>query len=231
MAARNRAPDEPHTSAEHPPAPVDVERQFLDAERRARRYWYEDGLGEVAVGAIFALLGAYFAVQASLAGRLTRLGDVLLNLLFPIIVITAGLGMRTVIGKVKERLVYPRAGYATYHEKRRLPKWVAGTVAGTIAGLVAVLARTAPGIEAWLPVCQGSIVGAFLWWLGRSSGLARFSLLALLAVLLGVVVALAGTSSTVAAALFFGPVGLLLVLSGWLAFRPFVRATGGAGER
>jgi len=231
MSPSHPAPDEHRAPSSHPPSPVDVERQFLDAERRARRYWYEDGLGEIAVGAVFTLLGGYFAVQATLAGRLDRLADVLLNLLFPIIVIAAGLGMRRIIGKVKERLVFPRAGYARCAEIRRVPKWVTGMIAGATAGLIAALVRTAPDIEAWVPAFQGFVMGAFLWWMGRFSGLARFPLLALVVALLGVAVALARVSSTVAGALFFGPVGLLLVLSGWLAFRRFVRATGEAGER
>ena len=232
-AEKPAQPESTGSTAEPAPplTPSAVERQFLDAERRARRYWYEDGLGEIAVGAVFVILGGYFATQAFVTGRLGRTADVLLNLLFPLIVLAAGLGMRRVISRAKERLVYPRAGYATYPRTQRLPKWVTGLIAGAVAGLVAVLARTAPGIESWLPTFQGFLIAGFLWWLGRVSGLARFQVLALTAALLGVAVSLAGASSTVSGALFFGPVGLALVVSGWLAFRRFTRAAAdGVGE-
>ena len=221
-------PDEPG----RPPSPVDVERQFLDAERRARRYWYEDGLGEMAVGAVFVFLGAYFTAQAFLAGRMGRTTDVLFNLLFPVIVIGGALGVRVVIGRLKERLVYPRAGYATYPQARRLPKWVTGSIAGAIAGLVAVLARSAPGIDALLPAFQGFLMAVFLWWLGRLSGLPRFPVLGLACAAIGVAVSLLRpASTTMAGALFFGPVGAALVLSGLIAFRRFLGALDAAGDR
>jgi len=223
------APGEAASDPPLPPSPAEVERRFLDAERRARRYWYEDGLGEIAVGGFFVILGVYFTTQRLITGRLGPTADVLLNLLFPVIVIGAGLGMRRVIGKAKERLVYPRAGYVAYPQKQRVPKWLTGMIAGAVAGLVAVLARSAPGVEAWLSAFQGFMIGGFLWWLGRLSGLARFSLLGLVTALIGVLLSLAGGSSTVSGALFFGAVGLALMVSGWTAFRHFVRANG-AGE-
>ncbi len=226
MSAHQGAADERRL----PPSPADVERQFRDAERRARRYWYEDGLGEIAIGSVFVILGGYFATQALVTGRLGRTGDILLNLLFPAIVLGAGLGMRRIIAKVKERLVYPRAGYATYPQAQRVPKWVTGMIAGAVAGLIAVLARSAPGVEAWIPACQGFVVAGFLWWLGRLSGLARFNLLALFSALVGVSVSVLRPSATISGSLFFGGMGLALVISGWTAFRQFVRASDGAGE-
>ena len=185
----------------------------------------------MAVGIVFVLLAAYFAAQALTVGRVGRVGAVLINLLFPVIVLAAGLGVRRIIGKVKERLVYPRAGYAAYSQVQRVPKWVTGMIAGATAGLIAVLARSAPGVEAWLPAFQGFVVAGFLAWLGRFSGLPRFNLLALVSSLAGVAVSLVGGSAGVSGALFFGAVGLALVVSGWLAFRGFVRASDGAGER
>jgi len=223
---------QPGAADEHrlPPSPADVERQFRDAERRARRYWYEDGLGEIAVGSVFVILGGYFAAQALVAGRLGRTADLLLNLLFPAIVLAAGLGMRRIIGKVKERLVYPRAGFANYQQAQRVPKWVTGMIAGMVAGLIAVLLRSAPGVEAWIPAFQGFVMAGFLWWLGRFSGLPRFNLLALISALNGVSVSVLRPSATISGSLFFGGMGLALVVSGWMAFRQFVRASDGAGD-
>jgi len=213
-----------------PPSPADVERQFRDAERRARRYWYEDGLGELAIGAVFVLLAVYFTGQHLTTGRVGRPAAILINFLFPVIVLAGALGLRRVIGKAKERLVYPRAGYATYPQARRVPKWVTGMIAGMVAGLIAVLARSAPGVEAWIPAFQGFVMAGFLWWLGRFSGLPRFNLLALISALAGVVVSLVGGSSSISGALYFGAIGLALMISGWTAFRQFVRASDGAGE-
>ena len=202
--------------------PAAVERQFLDAERRAKRHWYEDGLTEIGIGGIFVVLALYFGALGFAAARLGRVASVLVNLLMPVIVLAGGLGMRRLLRRAKEQLVYPRAGYATYPRRRNVPRWVTAAIAGAIAGLTTALVRTAPGVDAWIPAFQGFLVAGFLLWLGRFAGLPRFSLLGLIAGLAGVGISLLQPDSNTAGALFFGAVGVALVVSGSLALRRFM---------
>jgi len=40
-----------------------MEDKMLDVEKRVKRYWYSDGIAELSIGGMFALLGLYFGIQ------------------------------------------------------------------------------------------------------------------------------------------------------------------------
>jgi uncharacterized YccA/Bax inhibitor family protein len=104
-----------------------------------------------------------------------------------------------------------------------LPRWLVGVIAGLIAALTAALVRRAsPGIDVWIPALNGFLIGGFLLWLGRSSGVPRLSLLGLLSALTGVLVSIVSPASPGAEALFFGIVGVAMLVSGGVAFLRFV---------
>ena len=96
-------------------------------------------------------------------------------------------------------------------------------IAGLIAALTAALVRLAsPGIDAWIPTLNGFLIGGFLLWLGRFAGVPRVSLLGLLSALTGVLVSIVSPASPGAEALFFGIVGVAMLVSGGVAFLRFV---------
>jgi hypothetical protein len=47
-----------------------MQNSFSEVERRVKRYWYSDGIGELVGGGMLVLLGIYFAFQESLQGFL-----------------------------------------------------------------------------------------------------------------------------------------------------------------
>jgi hypothetical protein len=202
-----------------------VERQFKDAAIRVRRHWYEDGLVELFVGALFAVLALYFLAQALLAGRLSanRPWSIAVNLLLPAVVVGAGLLARRSIRRAKERHVYPRTGFVRYRDTRRAPRWVTATLAAAVAALTASLVARAPGVDAWVPALQGFLLGGFFFWQGRSAGVSRLVVLALLTALVGLAVSLAGLSPDLSGAAFFGLVGLAMMAAGQAAFRRHLR--------
>lgn len=206
---------------------TDFDRQLRDATLRSRRHWFEDGLVESLLGGLCLVLALYFggseAVRAW-AGPSHALG-VALNVGLIAGVVVACLGFRSLIRIAKERYVYPRAGFVRYPEKRRSTRWLTGLLAGVVGGLSAALLRTAPGLDAWGPALAGFLVGALLFWQARSAGVPRFSLLALLAAAIGLVVSLAHLPTGSADASLFGSVGLVLLASGQIAFLRFLKAT------
>ncbi len=203
----------------------DVERQFRDAATRVRRHWYEDGLAELFVGGLFVVLALYFLLQARLAGSLSanRPSSIALNLLLPAVVVAVALLGRRFIRRAKERHVYPRTGFVQYRESRRAPRWLTATLAGGVAALTASLVARAPGVDAWVPALQGFLLAGFFFWQGQSAGVSRLVVLALFTALVGLVVSLAGLSSGLAGAAFFGPVGLAMTAAGQAAFRRYLR--------
>jgi hypothetical protein len=209
-----------------------VERQVRDARRRAHRHWYADGLPEIVIGIVFAALGIYFAAQLWIERVLPAPSGplkTLLNLLLPVIVVVAALAGGRFIRAAKERLVYPRVGFVRYPQRPRRP-FVAGAIGGLLAASSAALLRRAPGLEVWVPALQGFIIGGGLVALARFARLPRLFVPGLFSALAGVVISLLGVSSTLAGALFFGAMGLVLLAGGGFAFRRFLSQTSPAGE-
>lgn len=203
----------------------DVERQFREAATRVRRHWYEDGLVELFIGGLFVVLALYFLAQSLLADRLAAIGaaSIVLNLLFPAVVVAAALLGRRLVRRAKERHVYPRTGFVRYHESRRAPRWLTATLAAGVAALTASLVARAPGVDAWIPALQGFLLGGIFFWQGTSAGVPRLVVLALFTALVGLAVSLAGLSSSLSGAAFFGPLGLAMMAAGQAAFRRYLR--------
>ena len=208
-------------TAQHP----DIEQQLRSATLRTRRHWYADGLAETLIGLVFCVLALYFG--GGEAAR-TALGpspslDLVLNLLFPALVIVVCLASRRLIRTAKERYVYPRTGFVRYPNRGAWPKWLSGLLAGAVSGLTVALIRTAPGLEAWIPAFEGFLIGGILFWQSRFAGVQRYSGLALVSALLGVLVSLGRFSPGNAGGLLFGSLGVVLLISGRLAFQRFLR--------
>jgi hypothetical protein len=200
-----------------------IERQFRDAEKRARRHQFADGLAEIVVGGAFVSVGLYFGTQAALVrgGVTGRVPNILVNLLFLVVVTVAFVVGRRALRSARERLVYPRAGYVR-HVPSTQPRWVPGLVGAAVAALTMMLVRRAPSVEAWIPALEGFIVGAALLGLGRLAGLPRLSVPGLVVMLAGVAVSLLRESSDLASALLFAAIGSILLVSGALALRRFL---------
>lgn len=202
-----------------------VERQFRDAQIRARRHWFADGLAEVVVGSVFVVLGLYFAATGGLAPLEAAAGrgaTLLAQLVLPALVVAAGLSGRRLIRRAKERLVYPRAGFVSYPTTRRR-RWLPGVLGAVVAVLLTALVRRAPALEAWVPALEGLVLGAGFVALARFTGVGRFHVQGLLAAIVGIVVSWLALPSAAGGAAFFGSCGLALLVAGGLAFRRFLR--------
>ena len=194
------------------------------AIRRTRRYWYDDGLTEVAVGCILLLIAALFYVEAVAPAGPLMAG--LSSLGLPVIVIGGSLVARRLVALAKERLTYPRTGYVSYPRRPGArSKKATALVAAATAASVAVLVVSLPASRVWLPAVQGLLAGAFTFYLGHELRLARFYALAAVSVLLGAVAAASGLGDLLGSAAYFTGLGLAFVVSGGLALSAYLRAT------
>lgn len=200
-------------AAKHP-----VERQLDQARRRAWRYWYEDGVGEMVIGAYFLGLGLLSFIADKLAA--TGWAANLSNLLLPLYVIGGIFLSRWLIRWGKETVTYARSGYARF-SRTDGPGWP-GWVAIALLAAVVVLLIVSP--FAWAsPALQSLLFLGVMGYLAVSTRQARFYVLAVLGGLLPWLVFLANLSSSLQDDLVYGGMGLLLLLSGLWQFLHFVR--------
>lgn len=144
-------------------------------ERNVVRDYMRDGLVEILFGAYFSLLGL---------GLLA--GSVAPFIVFPMILFP--LLLRT----LKKRLVYPRTGYVSLREgdPGPTPWFILGSlVAGLVALIVVLIAVGAIAQPArwyrWMPILFGTCIAGTFLGLGVRVGLARYYVVAGLALVGG----------------------------------------------
>ncbi|MHB1134751.1 MAG: hypothetical protein ACYC4L_20450 [Chloroflexota bacterium] len=194
--------------------------------RRTRGYWYDDGLSELAMGAVFAAIGLLFLVEGT--GRIPP-GASSLGLMA--IVLGGALVSRRLVAWGKARLTYPRTGYVAYTRQRSpRSRLFTGVLGGAMGMLIAVLLVNAPAALAWLPALQGLLGAGVMLYMANFTGLARFYLVAALSALAGLAAALAGLGDMTGGGAYFLALGLALALSGLIALLRYLRQTSGVSE-
>lgn len=198
-----------------------VDDLVATADRKARRYWVEDGLAEIATGAMFSLVGLLFYAEARAPEGSALAG--MSAILLPLVIIGGTLAAQYVVRALKERITYPRSGYVAYPEAERRRRWPAAIAAAGIGVLVAALFANAPASLAWLPALDGVVVGIFLVFLGTKLDVGRFHSLAAASIGLGLAITLAGADEQLGSAAYFGLFGLFLLAVGAWTLRSYLR--------
>ncbi len=194
--------------------------------QRTHRYWYEDGLAEIATGCMFVVCGLFLFMM-----RFARPGSPLACIMavgFTGLVAFGGLAVSRAVRAAKNRVTYPRTGYVSYRRPGGNGRpWIIGAGVGiALAVMGIVLSKVhAPTWLGSMSMVQGLILGAVLLYIGHRLGLARFYVLAFLSALIGVVVSLGGFDDALGSAAYFGEMGLVLTASGLFTLRTYLSQT------
>ena len=182
--------------------------------RRSRQYWFDDGLAEILIGLLFALIGLLFWWQTTFISRTSIL---VMGLAMPVIIILGSVGVGVLLRWLKQRLVYPRTGYVTYQKptrKQRNISWLLGAV----VGISIAVAITQLALFELTAAFIGAGIGVGLFMLGFRIGLMRFHFLAVWSVAVSVAISCWGLASALAATLGQVLMSLGLEVSGGVVF-------------
>jgi len=192
-------------------------------EQRVKRYWYADGIAELSSGSIFILLGLYFGVRGYFGEK--SLVSIILQVSMVLLMVGGIFGVRWMVNTLKARLTYPRTGYVEYRVNEKDAKtrrWIVAGIAMVIAIASIVLVDYIRNLDS-MALISGLLVGViFIALRGKSSGLKRFYWLGGLAILLGVVLSLSGLSQACNLGLFYGLLGIVIIISGSLVLRSYL---------
>jgi len=198
-------------------------KEIEQVEQRVKRYWYSDGIAELSSGGIFLLLGLYFGVQGFFGE--TSLVSIILQVSMVLLMIGGVFGVRWMVNTLKARLTYPRTGYVEYRVNEKSLKtrrWVVAGVAMIIAIASIVLVDYIRSLDT-MALISGLLVGViFIALRGKSSGLKRFYFLGGLAIVLGTALSFSGLSQAYNLGLFYGLLGLAILISGGLVLRRYL---------
>ena len=201
-----------------------MQSNLTDVERRVKRYWYTDGIGELIGGGMFVLLGVYFALQGFL-GQDSLVSGILQASL--VLLMIGGMFVsRRLVNALKTRLTYPRTGYVEYQVSERNTR-SRQILAGVLGFLVAVLAMLFVRLFQFfdsIVAITGVVVAVILVVLRtKSAGLTRFYILGVVSLVLGLALAVSGLPNGYSLGLFYGLMGVCLMLSGGLTLQRYLK--------
>jgi hypothetical protein len=186
-------------------------------QKQTFRYYYQDGLVELAVGFLFAVIGIDTWILS-----ITPPGTPIATaawILLPIFTIGGIIGVQRFVKSYKDRLVHPRTGYIDYKTKPNRYRWL---VIGFTLALTASVFILPYG---WLKkgsATGGMILCVILTSIGAQVNLRRLIYIGLLGTVLGFVLAFLPYSENAGLALTFAFTGLALLIAGGLALRKYL---------
>ena len=194
-------------------------------QQRTQRYWYVDGISEIAAGAVFLIMGLFFLLiglseTGSATGLILAIGQ-------PLIVLLGIWGAGRAVKFLKERITYPRTGYVLYPRKpakRRLATLVLAVVISLLMTIFIAWLTDHFGRN-WIPALAGFMLGLVMVLLGYRFGLIRFYLLGAFTLFLGMAMAFLPLEEKFDTAIFFSVFGLAWISSGGLTLRHYMRNT------
>jgi hypothetical protein len=192
-------------------------QHIQDLQKQTFRYYYEDGLVEIAVGILFAVIG----IDTWLISITPRTSPLAIAawILLPLLTVGGIFGVGRFVKTLKERHVHPRTGFIQYAAKPNRYRWLISGFSLALAVSILLLPYD------WLhkgSATGGMIIGVILASIGAQVGLKRLIATAALGLVLGVVFALLPLNDNASLAATFASVGMVLVLIGGLAFRSYL---------
>ncbi len=193
--------------------------------QRTQRYWYVDGLAEMAGGGILLLLGLFFAVVRWIPNVQFR--SVLLAFGQPVLILAGVYGAGKLVAHLKERITYPRTGYVAYKRNRGGRRALAFIAAAAVTAIVVVMVALTQNFlgENWLPIISATLVALFTLYLAYQFGLKRFYVLSGFTFLLGLATAWLAVSDELSSTFFFSTLGCMWILSGAWTLRQYLVKT------
>lgn len=188
--------------------------------RRTRRYWYEDGFAEIAIGLLFSIVGLGLYLQKLATGDPIWLMVVIVGLM--IFIFSSSLLVKWLVTLLKQRVTYPRTGYVEYDPERERQSRFPVIAFALVLALMGLLI---PDQFSSMGIVVGLLMGMIMAYLAYRSAIPRFMVGAGVAVILGLLTTYLALDDIVGTALVFGGVGLALLIGGTLALIGYLHQT------
>jgi hypothetical protein len=198
------------------------------AANRTRRYWYVDGLNEIAFGGLCILLGIYFQVQGS--SQISSWVREMLEAGLVLFILAGVFLLYKLVNFLKERITYPRSGYVSYRQPNAIRRLATGLLAATIASVMSAVLMIAPAGLDWMAGLTGVALSAVWLFIAWRLQLSRFLALCLVSLGGGIILGLKQLDGITGIAAIYLLEGAALLVSGGITFWVYLQTTQPAGE-
>lgn len=185
-------------------------------QKQTFRYYYEDGLAELAVGILFLVIGLdVWLISIAPQGTLISIAA---WILLPILTVAGIYGVQRFVKNLKEKYVHPRTGYIEYAAKPNRYRWLVSGFALALAVSLMLLPYE------WMQkgsVTAGMLIFVILVSIGAQVGLKRLFVEGILSFIIGIILAFLPFNDNASLVATFIPTGLMLILVGSWVFRKY----------
>lgn len=193
--------------------------------RNTRKYWYVDGLSEIAGGLIIFITGLTYWLVSTLES--TNLKAILLMIAQPAVIVIGSLIVQKYLPIIKEKVTYPRTGYLTFRRpprSRRVKRaLIVGLVAGLVGALVTMVSSKLP--DNYLPLLSSVFLFIFSIYIAYQTAVSRFYVIGILMVLLGAAISFLPFENVLPYTLFFSGIGIIWIISGVITLIGYLKKT------
>ncbi len=182
------------------------------------RYFYDDGLVEMAVGLLFIAVG--LVLLAWQGFDYSPVVTIIVVVGLPAVVIGGAYLIKRLVREMKQRITYPRTGYVAYrHGEPSKGRWFIPLAAFALV----VASLFLPEAFMRMSAMVGALLAVVLIFMGYRVGLWRFYAVGVIALVSGVVLAWSDVVELIAVSLTFAITGVALFIAGALAFAGYLR--------
>lgn len=202
-----------------------------EARRRTQRYWFRDGLEEITLGIICFLVGG----QSLAASKASWFWPS--TLIYILLVVAFIIFVPRIKAAVRERVTYPRSGYADRGESWRKRRAVLFAALGSVVfGVCFLTVRYGDRVglnpdrlAQWMPAVGGIGIAAVSLYVYLRHGLRRYLVVGVFAIILGVAASIEWPWR-LATGLFVCGVGVAWLCSGSVTLWSYFRSAPGAAD-
>lgn len=199
--------------------------QIQDWTKRTQRYWYVDGLAEIAAGLIILMVGLCYLILTFLPP--SSLKNLILGLGLPVFIIGLAVLVRRLVGLLKEKITFPRTGYVAYRRvepRRKINSILVAILTASVLGLIVYLSRTWVKLQ-WLTSISGLFAALLILLIAYRIRLIRFFILAIYTFSVGLLASLVTVLSPFSNEFFLICLGLGWIVSGGVTLAKYLRST------
>jgi len=197
-----------------------------DLMRKAKSYWYEDGMVETLAGLFFVAVG--LILLADWAAPDDWPWKWALAPIFAVVTIVWIFGGRKIISWLKEHITYPRTGYVAYAQQGswsgRARAILGGILGAAISIVLVATVINRQDIVRLIPLIMGTGVALLLLRIGSSVALTRFYIVALWSLLVGSGLAWSTADMGLSVAVYYAALGAAVAAAGVITFIRYLRS-------
>jgi hypothetical protein len=195
-----------------------MENKIDNLVKQTYRYFYDDGLVEMAIGLLFVAVG--LVLLAWQGFDYSPLVTIIVVVGLPVVVISGTYLIKRLVREMKQRITYPRTGYVAYRQGEP-SKW--RWFIPLAAFVLAVASLFLPEAFTRMSAMVGALLAVVLIFMGYRVSLWRFYAVGIIALVSGVALAWSNVDELIAVSLTFAIAGVALFLAGAFAFAGYIR--------